>query len=450
MTGASGVVSATPTRRRPGAPAARTAAGARASATAARVGLLVLAGTGAWLAFAAASDGAIVDTSSAAEPDWARGLLRVGLPGLNDVSLSLLLLAMLAGYAAAVAWAGTLPERPALSVVLGLIVLFGLAPPLLSSDVFGYVAYARLDVLHGINPYLHGPIAAPHDAALPLVYWRHAASPYGPLFTLLSLPAGAVSIAAAVWSVKIATTLACLLAVVLVARAAPAYGRSPLRSALLVGGNPLLLAYGVGGAHNDVVVMAVAAAGILLLARERRPASGAAALVLATGLKVTGGLLLPFALAASAERRRFTAGAIAAGGVALALTVAVFGTKLGGTIGRIATDRAFAVPWSGPYAVGRLLGTGLTSGVRVGCAAAALASGGACLWRVHRGADWLGMAAAAGLAVMCAIPSLTPWYVAWVLPAAALARGRWVPAAMVFATGLIIFTRLPILGFAAY
>ncbi len=410
----------------------------------------MLAGTGAWLAFAAASDGAIVDTSSAAEPDWARGLLPAGLPGLNDVSLSLLLLAMLAGYAAAVVWAGTLPERPTFGVLLGLIVLFGLAPPLLSSDVFGYVAYARLDVRHAINPYLHGPIAAPHDAALPLVHWRHAASPYGPLFTLLSLPAGAVSIAAAVWSVKIVTTLACLLAVLMVARAAPAYGRSPLRSALLVGGNPLLLAYGVGGAHNDILVMAVSAAAILLLARERRPMSGGAALVLATGLKVTGGLLLPFALAASAERRRFTAGAVAAGLVGLALTVAVFGTELGGTIGRIATDRAFAVPWSGPYAVGRLLGTGLTGGVRVGCTAAALACAGACLWWVHRGADWLGMAAAAGLAVMCAIPSLTPWYVAWVLPAAALARSRWVPAAMVFATALILFTRLPILGFAAY
>ena len=36
-------------------------------------------------------------------------------------------------------------------------------PILLSTDVFSYIAYARMGVEHGLNPYLHGPIAISHD-----------------------------------------------------------------------------------------------------------------------------------------------------------------------------------------------------------------------------------------------------------------------------------------------
>src|SRR5256885_4806046 len=42
-------------------------------------------------------------------------------------------------------------------------VLFLLAPPLLSQDVFSYVAYARLGVEHHLNPYVHAPTAIPHE-----------------------------------------------------------------------------------------------------------------------------------------------------------------------------------------------------------------------------------------------------------------------------------------------
>ena len=38
-----------------------------------------------------------------------------------------------------------------------LVVAFALAPPLLSQDVFSYIAYARLGALHGLNPYIQPP-----------------------------------------------------------------------------------------------------------------------------------------------------------------------------------------------------------------------------------------------------------------------------------------------------
>jgi len=97
-----------------------------------------------------------------------------------------------------------------------------------------------------------------------------------------------------------------------------------------------------------------------------------------------------------------------------------------------------------------VLGTGATAAVRLGCAGAAGLVALACLWRAGRGADWLAASAIAGVAILCAIPSLVPWYVAWILPAGALAHGaaaRWAVAAL---TTAVVFTHIPILGFAPY
>ena len=417
----------------------------------ARAGLLALGGAGFWLAFAAASNNWIVDTSSAPEPSWLRGPLAGVLPALNDPSFSALLLIMLAGYALAVVGSSHLPERATLVVVFGLVVLFGLAPIVLSSDLFGYVSYARLDVLHGLNPYLHPPSSAPHDAILPLVFWTDAPSPYGPLFTALSLPVGAASPPLAVWTLKSLSTVSCLLALALIARAAPRYGRSATTAVLLVGGNPLLLVYAVGGGHNDLIVLALTAGALLLLSRPARAAAGGATLALAVAIKLTGTLMLPFALAgAGRERRTMLAGTLAGAVLASAITVPLFGTDVFGQIGRIATGGDYVIEWSGPDALGRLLGTGVTSGVRLACAGVAVLVVLGCLGAVLRGGDWLAAAAIAGLVVLCAIPSLVPWYVAWVLPAAALARGRAVRVGLLALTAVMVLTRLPILGFTDY
>jgi hypothetical protein len=400
--------------------------------------LAALLGSGLWLAFASASSDWIVDTASASEPGWLRGPLAGILPGLTDPSFSALMLVMLGGYAGVVA----------------LVAVFGLAPVVLSSDLFGYVAYARLDAVHGLNPYLHGAIAAPGDPILPYVYWRHASSPYGPLYTLLTLPAGRLGLPAAVWSLKSLSTFAALAGVALIARVAPAYGQAPGRAALFIAGNPLLLAYAVGGGHNDLLVLAVEGATILILGPAgrsgRRAASGGGALVVALAFKVTGGLLLPFAWLGSGARRRFAAGTAAALGAAAALTLVAFGERVPAQIGRIATSQDFVTAYSGPDALGRLLGTGVTSGVRLACALCAGGVAVACLWRVHRGADWLAAASITGVAALCAIPSLVPWYVLWVLPAPALARGRATRPLVLGLTAAMLVTRLPILGFDAY
>jgi alpha-1,6-mannosyltransferase len=264
------------------------------------------------------------------------------------------------------------------------------------------------------------------------------------------MPAAGASLPVAVWCLKSLSTACCLVALSLIARAAPAYGHSPGRTVLLVGANPLLATYAVGGGHNDLIVLAAACAAILLLAQERRPAAAGGMLALATAVKVSGALLLPFALAASSARRRFVGGALAAGIFVAGLAVATFGTHLLGTVTVMATNDDFVADYSGPDTLGRLLGTDVTSGVRLACAAAAAPIVLICLRRAQRGADWLGAAALAGIAVLCAIPSLAPWYVAWVLPAAALARDRPARIGIVLLTVFMVITRLPILGVSAY
>ena len=62
------------------------------------------------------------------------------------------------------------------------------APPLLSHDVYSYVDYARLGALHGLDPYVHPPAAAPADPAFAHVTWTDTTSAYGPLFTLATYP----------------------------------------------------------------------------------------------------------------------------------------------------------------------------------------------------------------------------------------------------------------------
>jgi hypothetical protein len=415
---------------------------------AAHVTLAALVGFGVWLAMAAATDDWIVDTSSASEPSWMHGPLGGLLPGLTDTTFSIALIGLTVSYVLVVAQGRQIGARAAAAATALLMVLFTAAPVVLSSDLFGYVAYARLGV-HHINPYLHGAARLGRDHLLAFVYWRHQPTPYGPLFTLGSYSLGGAGLPTAVWAIKAVTGAAALGMLALVAAAARQLGRSESLAVLTVGANPLLLVYGIGGGHNDLIMGLGLAAALYFAARNAAKAS-ASSLVAAVAVKASAGLLLPFALLASVDRRRWLVTATMAALAAIALTLAVFGAHVLGPVVHLATRSYFVAPWSGPDALGHLLGTGASKGVRLICGGLA---GGAllvALWRQQRGADWHGMAAWAALASLCAVPSLVPWYVVWALPMAALAGGRSARLGALALTALMTATRLPLLGFEAY
>ena len=420
---------------------------ARPCASVALGALLVLAVVYVALALVAATpDSRLVPATAGGSPDWLLGPLRpLGLaagsgPLAGPLFYAGLWLALLA-YAVVVARAREIPRAAAVAALAGLHLLFALAPPLLSQDAFSYLAYARLGAVHGLDPYLAAPASVPTDAVFAFAGSKDASSVYGPPFTLATYALAGVSVPVGLWALKATTAAASLAAVALVWRAAARLGRDPRPAALLVGLNPALLVHVVGGAHNEALILLLTAAALLVHTRGRE-AGGAALATTATAIKASAALVVPFLIAGA--RRRGRAGAVLLAAAAAALVgsligLAGFGTEAVGWLDAVRENQARTSSFSIPYKTAELLGALLPGGrldfrgpVRLVYAGAFAAVAGRLLLRTWRGADALTMAGWASLALMLCSAWLVPWYVAWMLPLAALSpSGRLVAATIV-------------------
>jgi alpha-1,6-mannosyltransferase len=385
-------------------------------------------------ALPAAPGSNLVLATSGGSPGWLLGPLRfAGVSGADGPLAGPLFYAALwvalVLYVVVVCDARSVGVRPALGAVVALHLLFLLAPPLLSHDVFSYIAYARLGVANHLNPYTHAPLDIPHDPGFTHAGSVKAVSAYGPLFTLLTYPLSPLGVPAAFWILKIVAALSSLGVVALVWRIAVRLGRDPLVPALLVGLNPLVLVHVVGGAHNEALTLLVTMVGVLLWvsARER---AGVAVATLATGIKASAGLVFPFLVVHDIRRRIWPAIAVV---VALALLgVIAFGTHALDAFSLISDNQGRTSRFSLPHKTAQLLGALLPGdrldyrdAVRV---AFALAFAGVfvwLLWRTWRGTiDALDAIAWATFAILIASAWLVPWYILWLLPFAALSRDR--------------------------
>ncbi|HEY8303948.1 MAG TPA: glycosyltransferase 87 family protein [Solirubrobacteraceae bacterium] len=389
-------------------------------------------------------------------PGWLSGPLHgLGLE-LGSVSFQALTLAMCASYALVLLATQTLPGRAiAVSIVAANLLLL-LGPPLISQDVFGYLEFARLGVLHGLDPYTHVAAEAPTDAVFPFIGWPFQHSPYGPIFTLGSYPLALLGLGGGLWALKAIAVAASLGAVALTASAATRMGRSAKAAAVFVGLNPVLLELATGGAHNDTLVL-LALAGALSLAagsvtaavprtRARgmpththatssvpRLRAAAAVLVAGVGVKASAGLVIPYVvLAPAAWRERARVAASAAGALALVAIVAVvgFGAHAFGFLDALNEQQQLVATHSIPAETARLVGlSGVPGWWRHLFVAGFLAVVAFTLWRTARGADWRAMAGWATLALLLSTAWLLPWYAIWALPLAALADSRRLRAA---------------------
>lgn len=433
-------------------PASSAGASSR-GALAALVGLCAV--YAALAAFFAAEDSNLVLATAGGSPDWLLGPLRfAGIPALADGSLAGPLFyaglwAALGLWGAVVVHARRFPTRVVLGAVGGLHLLFLLAPPLLSQDVFSYIAYARLEVEHGLSPYAHAPVDIPGDAVYPFAGSRGATSAYGPLFTLLTYPLAPLGLGAAMWILKALAALAALGVVAVAWRTAERLGHDPRFPALFIGLNPLTLVHVVGGAHNEAYVVLLTMVGVLAWASGRGVTAGAAS-TLATGLKASAGLVVPF-LVAAGPVRRVAAGAVAAGAAIVAAAYAGFGADALDALGLLSENQERSSRWSFPYKTGELIGAILPGGrldyhdpVRVayGIAFAALAL--TLLVRTWRGADPIRMAGWATCALLVASAWLVPWYALWLLPLAALAADRRLQLATVALCAWMLVIAVPL------
>ena len=385
-------------------------------------------------ALPAAAGSNLVLATSGGSPGWLLGPLRfAGVSGADGplagpLFYAALWLALIL-YVVVLRSAHGIALRVALGAVVALHVVFLLAPPLLSHDVFSYIAYARLGVANHLNPYTHAPIDIQGDPGFTHAGSIDAVSAYGPLFTLLSYPLSPLGVPAAFWILKVVAALSSLGIVALVWRIAERLGRDPLVPALAVGLNPLVLVHVVGGAHNEALTVLLTMAGVLLWAGSRETA-GVAVATVATGIKASAGLVVPFLVVGDIRRR---IGAAVAALVALAaLGVIAFGTHALDAFSLISSNQDRTSRFSLPYKTAQLLG-GLLPGDRLDYTdAVRLAFGVAfaavflwLLWRAWRGTlNALDAIAWATLAILVASAWLVPWYILWLLPFAAISRDR--------------------------
>jgi hypothetical protein len=361
---------------------------------------------------------------------------------------ALLLVAMLGCYLVvlACARAGAISARAGIATVIAAHLIFLLGPPLFSADVFGYVDYARLLVVHGLDPYVHGAADAARDPVVPFVRWHDIPTPYGPLFTLGSAPLAWLSVPVALWAWKALATSLSLACCALVWRIAQRRGLPPGPALLFVGLNPLLLAYGVGGAHNDFLLLALMLGAVLLTLEERAASAGALG-VLAVGVKASAGLVLPFLLLAHPPPRwprRVLVGALAGAAALLALAIAAFEHQALGFISQIREQQQFVASDSVPRRVASLLGfDALPAGLRLLFGLAFAASVVGLLWATwRRRIDWLTAAGWATLALLLSTAWLVPWYVVWLLPLAAVARSPRLRGATLLFCVYVVATRV--------
>ncbi len=444
------------------------AVGRWAPVLAALCGLVVLAATVEIVLDASLGHSALAPKS----PPIAGWLQSLGGERLGFRVFLIAILSFTGGYAGLLAiahargWSG-LTQRTrvrasvALVALLHLIVFVG--PVLVSTDVFSYIAYARMGVVHGVNPYLHGPGAIAGDPVFHYVGldWRRVATAYGPLYTLLSYPLAPLGLVGALWGMKVYALIASFVTLLLTWRVALRRGFDPVFALLAVGANPLYVIYGFGGAHNDLIMLALMMGAVALtvarpggravgddveegeLASRWSMGSGrdlaAGALVIAGALvKATVGVLLPFMLLSRKRLAPLIGGLVALVAVAIA-GYAAFGSHGLDIVSALNRDAAFVSTDSFPNELAHLVGKPGVFPVDHDLLKAALVLIVAhLLWRTWRGYDWVAASGWALLAIAVTSTWLLAWYILWPLPLAVVTRDRRLLAATLFVQALFI------------
>jgi hypothetical protein len=380
-------------------------------------------------------------------PGWMAGPLGGLWPGLTRNTTALryvftgAMATMYVGYLLAFAYVPSIAERVrarwAIAAVVAVHAIFFLAPPMSLTDVFNYINYGRMEVVHHLNPYTTYPILEPHgDPSYALSNWHQLLSPYGPLFTLLTFALVPLGIAASFWAIKTVLMAASLGTILLVWRCARLLELDAVRAIVLVGLNPVVLVWGLGGDHNDFLMVFAIVLGFYLLLRarehERRgeratvaEIGAGVAFAAAAALKASAGVLIPIVLVSllHAPRRlgRVIAGMALAGTIVGAASLIAFGLH----IPDLSTQSRVVTSISVPNLIGLALGAGGETETLHSLLSAALAlSIVACCAMAYRRRESIAASGWATVALLVTLGWVLPWYILWLLPLAALAGSR--------------------------
>lgn len=336
--------------------------------------------------------------------DWGA---TAGLP------LAALLCAIAAGALAYLRAVRAARPLPLIAIVLASgagTALAACMPVLFSSDVYAYAAYGEMARL-GMNPYAHPPagISDPVIRAAQL-QWITAfpICVYGPAFVVFArgvmTALAPLGFHAQLDAFRVAACVALLLCVAFAYRCYPGDSVERLRSAAVIGLNPVAI-WSAAEGHNDALALAVVLAGFTLV--RRSPAIGAAVAALSAAVKAPGAAA---AIGYALVERRARLGAAAG----LAMVALVSMPWLRGIAGDVAPHGHYAPAVSLQAALAPL-GTPLALG-GAAIVAAALAIRGVRLLRRQEDEGWIWL----GIAAWALIPNPYPWYSLWLIGLAAL------------------------------
>lgn len=357
---------------------------------------------------------------------------------------------------------GTLEEE-ALGLVRHAAVLWSLplllAPPLFSRDGWSYAAQGMM-THRGLSPYdfapgvLEGPIIEAVDPR-----WLATGTPYGPL--PLALGDIASRITTSPWGLVIAHRLFALVGLALLVWAVPRLARwtgmNPALATAVVAVSPLTIANGVGGLHNDLLMVGLMAAA-LVLGGQRHWVYGAVLGGAAAAVKLPGGLIcvgvalasLPVGVSMLVRLRRFAAVGAVAVGFLFALGI-VWGLGFG-WIEALAVPGSVNTPLSLPTVVGGFLddvagwiGLGLRQSYLLDLTrnlaqlfAFMYAAWVALRWKTGSHASALkAVAAMMGVLLLCS-PVVHIWYFFWLIPFVAPLRTTRLGSLAILAVSLIL------------
>ncbi len=418
------------------------------------------------------------------------------------------LVTMYVAYVVGLRYVPLLRARWAIATIVGVHVILLLSPPLSLTDVFNYINYGRMGMLHGLDPYTTIPALGPHDdPSYALSNWHQLLTPYGPLFTLITYAVVPLGLAGSLWAFKAMLMALSLATILLVWRCARLLGRDPVAAIVLVGLNPLILVWGLGGDHNDFFMMFCITLAFYLLLRAGAPGispelpspqtlsvpastAGAPADPLAA---LAAGIDGSESVVATEHRVRWArvrawlwplaapelgAGVALAAAIALKASAAILvpvilvgllraprrlvqvalGLIAGGIVLGVCTVIAFGmhlpdlgaqghlvIPMGLPNLLGLALGQGgVTETMRSLLSVVLVLTVVGCSVMAWRRRDALTASGWATMALLLMLAWVLPWYVLWVLPLAALSRSRALRTTVVVFGAYLLLTWMPL------
>ncbi|HEY3004432.1 MAG TPA: polyprenol phosphomannose-dependent alpha 1,6 mannosyltransferase MptB, partial [Kribbellaceae bacterium] len=168
-----------------------------------------------------------------------------------------------------------------------------LAPPLFSRDAWSYAAQGAM-VAQGYDPYATGPgvLSGPIvEAVDPMWMWTPA--PYGPIPLAYGGLLARVTLDPYVLMLghRLLAVLGLWLIAISVPKLAEACRVNPTVTAWLVVANPLMIAHGIGAAHNDILMIGTACYAVTL-AKAGRWGTASVLAGAAAAVKLPGGLVV--------------------------------------------------------------------------------------------------------------------------------------------------------------